>query len=496
MKHQNGSEHCPPPFYYKSDEVKRIVSLLRDTKNDRKSKAREKQIRRLQNALEEAIYRKKSLHQENVQQAFPGLICIDPNLSQQEKTRIIKYGSVLTGDVVRFGSLYGHLRAVRKEMVRQQRIANISQARVDEAMGYAFFQRYADQYGLAQIDLSDFSGWVEEAMAAKKRQMAQVIDAYVPKRYKSLLKHSERVDLAKCPIDLLDLMASGNPQEKMEARISATWVEVEIRLRATRYSPTSVAEKHAKVWGILENDVFVPNARVGILIGANLDPNRFYRVRKNQDGRCSILWARDNDINRLNAIREMDFVRHKDFYLVERRGGGLVPVYTEGRCKDTVFAKLLKYETPLVERVPDFSGFTQVFFNEAPDMDIVAYRLRRKLVTNPGQVWAQQSNAKRAGAVDVNNRHSSIDRRFDKYNFRHGGISHELQYLLLEYYLNSLVSHELDGHAFYKLLTYLDTFFPWIWPRTIYGINWEDPTLRDEFWQYQCQRQNELRKAV
>ena len=496
MKQQNGSEHCPPPYYYKSDEVRRIVDLLRATMNDPKSKARSRQVGRLQDALEEAIYRKKRQHQENVQQAFPGLICIDPNLTQQQKLHIIKNGSVLTGDVVRFGGLYGHLRAIRKEMLRQSKVANIAQTQIEDAMSYAMFQRYADQYGLDQKDFVDFPGAVRESFEAMNRQLAKVMEKFIPPGYRKILSPAPRVAQAGCSMDLLDLMAHGDPKEKMQARIAATWVEVELRLRLTRYAPKSVAEKHAKVWEILKNDVFVPNVRVGILIGANLDPQRYYRVRKGQRGRCNILWSRDNDQERVGAIRKMDFVRHFYFYLVERQRGGLVPVYTEGRCKDTVFAKLLKYETPLVERVPDYSGFTQVFFNETPDMDIVAYRLRRKLVVNPGQVWAQQSNAKRAGAVDVNNRHSSIDRRFEKYNFRHGGISHELQYLLLEYFLNSLVSHELDGHAFYKLLTYLDTFFPWIWPQALYGINWEDPILRDEFWRYQIERQKKFRLAV
>ncbi len=491
---------CPPAFYHSSRELgvlRRISEELDKVAGDTLDRNR---VRAAFDAeCVNVIRQHMAEHAAEVYRTFPGLKFFPPGTPPRQVVDEIRQSSLLTGERRRFKRLRRLLREALRELPPGL-CANERRRRAVELQERALFTAYAKQYGL-NGDVDEFRRLSRQAIKNTQGFIDQLLEAYVP------ISHRKQLEFAACVraardfptlIGLAGYVHGKNPKQAsakgvisrrigFEARVIAVLSQLEFEYLLGAYNPERVDAVREELIAVFENEVFDSSSSRRLVVVAELDPERAYRVRRKEDGAPCLQVYDETDPQAHQTATSARLVLPLDVRVASNNGKS-VPVFFDTRRKEMVFAKLFRklYREP--EHITDHSGFTLVFFSQGPEVEIVADNLRRSIVTNPGQVWAQMSNAARAGAVDPNNPHSAVDRRAEKYICRWGGINHEIQLLDITTYVESLVSRTRVAHPIYKYLTLVDTVFPFIWPKELYGKDWMDAGFRDLLWQFQIGR--------
>ena len=482
---------CPPAFYQNSRELV-VIRRLKDALGPADGPPPDwTRLMAVFDAESVQIMRRHMAeHAAETYRTFPGLTVFPSNMTYREKLDAIRSSSLLTGELKRFNRLRGLLLAAEKTLpqglspLEWRRTWSLNQDK-------ALLAAYSKQYGL-NGDFEELQRVSHQSVRNTHGYLDQLLE-YIP------IPHRKQLECAACVRAARDfptlIHLSGNvsgtgvisKRIAFEARMVAVLAQLEFEYLIGAYNPERVDSIREQLISVFENQVFDPSLSRRLVVVAELDPHKDNRVKRDGAGTPVMAVYDETQPEACQMATGTRLVLPLDVRLV-RHGETMVPVFFDTRRKEMIFAKLLRklYREP--EHITDHSGFTLVFFSNGPEIEIVANRLRDEIVTNPGQVWAQMSNAARAGAVDANNPHSSVDRRAEKYNFRWGGITHELQLLDLATYVDSLVCRNRLAHVVYKFLTLVDTTFPFIWPHAIYGKDWLDGEFRDLLWRYMLGR--------
>ncbi|MDD2785997.1 MAG: hypothetical protein PHS79_03835 [Patescibacteria group bacterium] len=426
---------------------------------------------------------------DEMYRTFPGLTTFGDK-SPKEILDIIDRDSLLTGERGRFFRVLRLMvtayRALPKRLIgtkKERKLLDIRERRLLEA--------YREQYALNGMTLKRFRALTHEAIKRTHRYIDELLD-YVLVNHRAQLEFAAEVKLARDFPTLILLIAhrSGNgiisKRIPHEAAVVAILAQIEFEHMIGTYNPDRVAEIHGALVKVFVNEVFGLPSMPKVVV-AELDPKNKYCVKRNDKGEPLIgVYDEDQPEAHLSTTATR-YVTRLDVRVVKTGDGDGDPqvlVYFDCRIKEMIFAKLMRKLKRLPENITDHSGVILVCLSNGPEVELLVNRLRAKLVTNPGQVWAQKSNAARAGAVDPNNPHSSVDRRGETYLFRWGGITHELQMLDLVTFIESKICRDRRAHLVYKFLTLIDTAFPFIWPTCYYGKDWMDADLRGVLWEF------------
>lgn len=483
---------CPPAFYHVSRDLgvlKQIVAELAeigDEEFDRKSVGEMLDAQGVH-----IIDRHMAEHAADLYLTFPGLTVYPSNMQLREIVAAIRRSSLMTGERKRFK----HLRRVLSEAKRAvpSDLSPLERKRVlSEVQDRALFAAYTRMYGL-NGNFEEMRRVSHQAVKNTQGFIDQLLETYLPINHRKQLEFAACVRAARDFPTLVELAGHCSNRGVIskriahEARVIAVLSQIEFEYLTGAYNPERVDAIREDLISLFENEVFDKSESRRLVVVAELDPQNDYRVRRDANGNPALAVYDETQPEAHQMTTSTRLVLLLDVRVV-RRGGVSVPVYFDTRRKDKIFTKLFRMLWREPEHITDHSGLEMVFFTNDMEVEVAANRLREVIVTVPGQVWAQKSNAFRAGAVDPNNPHSSVDRRAEKYNFRWGGITHELQMLDLATYVDSLVSRNRIAHVIYKYLTLVDNTFPFLWPKELYGKDWMAAEFRDLLWQYQVGR--------
>lgn len=481
---------CPPPFFRSSrdaDALRRFYTKLNGFEPDA-SLAEIKQ--QLESEMAQAVQDRKSEYEQRVLKTFPNLVSFPTEKSIWEILPIIRRSSVFTGEVMRFSRLRKRLDEARQP-VSKNLPPDEYRSKVIDAQERELFEAYRMHYRLDRLGYEETRQRMRMAVMTVQQSIDQLLYDYFPINHRKQLEYAANVRTARDIPRLIDFAARGrgrgviSKRIPFEARIIAVLAQLEFEHLISAHNPEHLDHVREELITVFENDVFDKEQSRRIVVIAELDPDHYYRVKRKNGNQFQVFWYDEADPMAKVQTTETRFVLHLDVRVI-RSNGREVLVYFDTRRKERIFAKQLRklYRKP--EQITDVSGITFVLLSNDPaDEELLANRLRATIVNCPGLVTSQASNAQRAGAIDPTNPHSSMDRRGEKYEFL-WGVWHELQILQLPYFINSLVAHERDGHPFYKLVSYLDTLFPWIWPTHLYGLDWTDAEVRNMLWRHQC----------
>lgn len=483
---------CPPPFYQDSRELDVLRRLKTELANvDTPPQDWERLLAVFDAESMRILQTHMSEHAAKAYRTFPGLTAFPADMTSREILAGIRRSSLLTGERKRFKRLRRRMSEAKRGLpsgLSPLELRKASSLIQDKAL----FVEYARQYAL-NGNFEDMRRISHQAVKNTHAMLEYLLETYIPPNHRKQLESAACVRAAS---DFPSLIALAGGVSKpgviakqigYGARLVAVLAQVEFEYLIGAYNPERVdAVREALIWDF-ENLVFDPSHSKHLIVVADLDPLNDYRVRRDVEGNPVLTVYEQTDPKALQKPTGTRLVLPLDVRIV-KHGDTMVPVLFDTRRKERIFTKLLRMLHREPEHITDHSGFILVFFSDGPEVEIVANRLRDEIVTNPGQVWAQMSNAARAGAVDIGNPHSSVDRRAEKYNFRFGGLTHELQLLDLATYIDSQFCRNRLSHVVYKFLTLVDTAFPFIWPQEIYGKDWMDAEFRDLLWHFMLGR--------
>lgn len=488
---------CPPPFYHNSRELRTVIRIREKIAPFGGNYVEWSRVM-VEFDAEQASILMKHLeeHRAEVYRTFPGLTFFSPkpgrigeapDFDRREIVNTIRHSSLLTGERRRFKRIRRLMREAIQELP-EGLPPEKAESLIVELQEKKLFETYSPQYGLGDMSFREFQRLTHEAIKRTRGHIRKLLDTYLPVNHVGQLEFAACVDDARDFPTLIALAAKPSGKGVIskrighEARVMAVLSQLEFEYLIGAYNPDRVEVIRKQLTKVFENSVFDPDESVRVVVVAELDPENDYRVKRT-DGKPMIVVYPENAPEAHQSATATLMVLPLDARVV-KHGGRRVLIYFRGRQKEMIWAKLLRslYREP--EHLTDHSGYTFVLFSNGEDEEIFANRLREKVVVNPGQVWAQASNAARAGAIDPNNPHSSVDRRGEKYIFRWGGINHEIQILDIATYIDSMVSRNRIAHTFYKYLTLVDTAFPFIWPKDLYGKDWLDAKFRDVMWEF------------
>jgi hypothetical protein len=448
---------------------------------------------------EEAVILSQRLadHRAEVYQNFSGLTFFppkpsknggNPEFDRREILAQIKQSSLLTGERRRFRRIVKLMRQARLELPPDLTPVK-AKRKLIELQEKKLFLTYSCQYGLDNMEFCEFQRLTHEAIKRTSKYLEQLLNAYVPINHRGQLAFAASVFNARDFPSLIALAGTkagrGVISKRIghEARVMAVFAQLEFEHLIGVYNPDRVDAIRRDLISIFENNVFDPGLSQRLVVVAELDPANDYRVKRDAEGKPRLaIYGEDAPEAHQTSTASL-LVLPRDVRVINCNGR-LVPVYFLDRHKEMIFAKLLRKLCRDPAHITDHSAFTCVLFGNGSDEEALANKLRDEIVVNPGQVSAQKSNAARAGAIDPHNLHSSLDRRGESYIFRWGGINHELQILDIATFIDSMICRNRISHLFYKFLTLVDTAFPFIWPKELYGKDWLDAGFRDILWEY------------
>jgi len=487
---------APAPFFNASRDAQTLRSFQETVRQIPGELSRTELLDILDLEIQKASKRLREDQEQKVLRAFPNLICFPdkPNASNEDNSWrrfcYVRHNSVLVGELKRFRGMRNSLEAARASVPKTLPKAEYHSA-VAEAQDRALYDLYVEKYNLDHIGFEETRVLMQTAIVNVRGFLDDILKEYFPMNRRRQLEYAASVQAAHTMPQLIELMTRKtgggviSRRIPFEARIMAVLAQLEFENLIGSHSPDRLDQVRNDLITRLENDVFDESESARVIVVAKLDPANHYRVKRQNDGGYEVSWYYENDTRANQQTNETVFVLPLDVRIV-KKNGHVILIYFDSRRKQRVFAKQLRKNQRKPDQITDLSGVVMVLLNNnALDEEYLANRLRATIVNCPGLVSAQQSNASRAGAIDPDNPHSSPNRRGEKYEFL-WQVWHELQILALPDFINSLVAHAQDGHPFYKLVTYLDTLFPWIWPKAIYGLDWYNQEVRDILWRHQC----------
>lgn len=492
---------CPPPFYNSSreiDVVRRLKSALVEACGENPEWPRALAVFAAEEAKIMQVHMEE--HAAEVYRTFPGLTYFPPEMPRREVISRIRSSSLLTGERYRFKRIRRLMREAVRDLPQGPRSAE-RRRRITDFQERALLKAYSNQYGFTgEEDFEELRRLSRQAIADTHFYIERMLK-FLPPIHRKQLEFAACVRAASDFPALINLAGYTNGKTTLaksskgiisrrigfEARTVAVLAQLEFEYLMGAYKPERVDAIRKELIQVFENQVFDPELSVRLVVVAELDPAKEYRVKRGADGQPMLHVYDETDERAHQTATDTRVVLPLDARVVNVNGKQ-ANVYFDTRRKEMVFAKQLRNRIRNPESVTDHSGFILVFFSDGIEAEMAADKLREFVVTSPGQVTAQMSNAARAGAVDPGNPHSAVDRRAEKYVCRWGGINHEVQLVDITTYIESLVCHTRLAHDLYKFLVTLDTAFPFVWPKALYGKDWMDAEFRDLLWRYQILR--------
>jgi len=445
---EHAEYRCPPPFYHNSRELKVLKRLKTELERQGLPPEELEKLMAVFRDEETAIIQSHiAQHRVELYQTFPGLTFFAPDHAEQSKgvtftarrehAERIRRSSLLTGERQRFKRLRRLMREALKSLPSGLGSAE-AKRRSTELQEMALFKTYGVQYGW-DLDFQTFQRLTRKAIERTQGYVQQLLD-YLPINHSRQLIFAAGVRNARDFPTLIALAAKSSGagiislRTAQEARVIAELALLELEHLIGAYNPDKVDAIRQELISVFEDQVFDPGQSRRLVVVAELDPANDYRVRRDGQGRPLLKVHDESQSEAHQTATSTRMVLPLDVRVIRYNGRSAL-VYFEERHKEMIFAKLLRklYREP--EHITDHSGLTCVVFDDESS-EVLADKLRRTVVVNPGQVWAQMSNAARAGAIDSNNPHSAVDRRGEKYIFRWGGINHELQILDIASYVD------------------------------------------------------------
>jgi len=481
---------APQPFFTAFGQVQVIQDIADTLSLLPENITREELLALLKKKSDEYTIEARKRHESAVLQTFPNLITFPDKMPRRQILHEIRRSSVLSGEVMRFRNLRSKLLTAKKSVP-----TNLSKQEyretVSEIQDRVLYDHFAEKYGLDRLGFEESRALMQTAISNVRNAIDDILREFFPINRRKQLEFAAEVLTAHNMPQLIELIARKRKRGVIsnripfEARLMAVLTQLEFENLIGTHNPDTLDQIRKDLIHQLETQVFHGSESARVIVVADLDPHNKYRVKRNEDGSYAVKWYYEHDSEAKKQTSETCFVLFLDVRIIKKNGSEIL-VYFDSRRKERIFAKQLRKLQRKPEQITDLSGIAMVLLNNnLSDEEYLANRLRKTLINCPGLVSAQQSNASRAGAIDPDNPHSSPNRRGEKYEFL-WQIWHELQILALPDYINSLVAHAGDGHPFYKLATYLDTLFPWIWPTHIYGLDWYSQSIRDILWSHQC----------
>jgi len=488
---------APQPFFLLSRDARTLSKLQEIIRDVPEEMDREQCLALIEQVKQDQIDRLREQEQHDVSQYFPNLLFYPDNseLDDEEKIwqrfKYLRRSSVLVGERKRFCNLRRELTQAKARVAKNPGSTEYREE-VAEAQDRALYDLYRDKYNLDSLGFKKTRSLMQSAITNVQSAINDILREYFPSNRRRQLEFAASVQAVRTMPQLIELMSRnyGNGvisrRIPFEARVIAVLAQLEFESLIGSHNPEQIEHARRELIARLENDVFDDSLSERIVVVAKLDPNNHYRVKTDASGKYQVNWYYENQPDAEAVTDETTYVLPLDVRIVKKNGNTIL-VYFESRRKQHIFAKQLRKKQRKPEQITDISAMSMVLLNTSRfDEEHLANRLRDTVVNCPGLVSAQQSNASRAGAIDPSNPFSSGNRRGEKYELLWGGFWHELQILSLSDFINSLVAHAQDGHPFYKLITYLDTLFPWIWPPALYGLDWYHQEIRDMLWLHLC----------
>lgn len=176
---------------------------------------------------------------------------------------------------------------------------------------------------------------------------------------------------------------------------------------------------------------------------------------------------------------------HRPYPLVCRqiKGGGIG--FMEERIKNAfsiwlkIGRKMHAGERKNAYMVTDRCGLAFVVPTEK-DLRAFASILRKTLLANGARVLERFTLSNNGKPMDPSNKHSSPLFRAGKMLIKWKDREYEFQFLTFHDYLTSKYSLTDANHELYKQKQAFNFALPFLWPKDLYGIDWEDPVVRDE----------------
>lgn len=488
---------APQPFFHLSRDAKTLSQLQQIIRDIPEEMTREQCLALIERVKQDQIDRLREQERRDVSQYFPNLFFHpdDPALDDEEKIwqrfKYLRHSSVLVGERKRFRNLKHELAQAKARVAKNIDSAEYREE-IAETQDRSLYDLYRDKYNLDRLGFKKTRSLMQSAITNVQSAINDILKEYFPSNRRRQLEFAASVQAAHTMPQLIELMSRdyGNGvisrRIPFEARVVAVLAQLEFESLIGSHNPEQLEHARRELIAHLEREVFHASFSERVVVVAKLDPNNNYRVKTDTSGKYQVSWYYENQPDAEAATDETTYVLPLDVRVVQKNGKTIL-VYFESRRKQRIFAKQFRKKQRKPEQITDLSAMSMVLLDASRfDEEHLANRLRHTVVNCPGLVSAQQSNASRAGAIDSSNPFSSGNRRGEKYELLWGGFWHELQILSLPDFINSLVAHAQDGHPFYKLITYLDTLFPWIWPPALYGLDWYDQKIRDMLWRHQC----------
>jgi len=393
----------------------------------------------------------------------PQLVPMPTNI--WDRVNLMRRHSILHGEAVRERLMLKALESVPAA----ERLAKL----------HTFFR---PKYDLKECDFERDMAWFRQALPIAHAAHQHLLKDFIPLLDRKNLEMISDVGTECDPLELIlytaraTQAASEHPDDVVTCRaadeghrqLRLTQLEFEAMLYGLSKADLSIAM--SRFVSALEGGGFFAEGRSErLFFEADHDPANKHRVK----GQPTI---RHNG-NPRRSIPE-GLVRNEqplDVRFIKTPRGN-VRVFFDPRIKEYLSLKLIRDCEVDPRALHDLLGAKFVFFSTA-DLRAGVRALRETLVRIPGMVFGQASNLQRAGVANAENGSSANEYRVLKFNVHLFGQYFELQFMLIEDWLNEWASYGEENHEFYKIRAYRTELFPFIWPRVRYRIDWNDKDL-------------------
>ncbi|MCC7356921.1 hypothetical protein IT408_00205 [Candidatus Uhrbacteria bacterium] len=392
----------------------------------------------------------------------PQLIPLPPGLKVRHE--FLSEHSVLYGEAIRNGLLLKALKEKQGEVAMQ-----------------ALHSYFQDAYDLKQENYERDCQYLAIAIQTAHDAHDHLLRGYLTKREQVNLDMISDVATTRDPVRLIQLtavavgVAARYPHDVLSGRIAfeggrvLRLAQLEFEASLHGLSKENLTDKMRLFTAKLEEVFFARQQSERFLIEADLDPRNTYRVIRHP----RIRKKNESIGERVNGYERTTFPLDVRFVEAFNRK---IPVFYDTRVKDFLSLKLIRKCERDPRALHDLCGAKFVFFAEK-DLKDAVHTLRKALVRFPGCVFGEASSLERSGVLDKENTSSADEFRAWKFNILFLGRYFELQFMLIEDWVNEWASHGKENHDLYKLRAFLESLFPRLWPQVIYDIDWSDSTL-------------------
>ncbi len=277
------------------------------------------------------------------------------------------------------------------------------------------------------------------------------------------------------PLDLLNLVRATKPRTPVWHFARAKLGIAQFMFEAIRsgYAPETLERQRQAIDAFLGRRLFATPTGKDVTVIAELDPDNEYRCTRFEQ-------VNERLAHPISNGRQRSLSAHE--FTIKLPDSREIKVWYASRSKKHLFLKALTKDF----RFLPINGFGDsvglMFVVEEDDLDDFVQMVRPILVPCSGSVSDQNSTIgyRNGRANDPKNQHTSHEYEVMKYNALVAGRVIEVQFVPKRAWINARCAHSDVNHWHYKMRQLLDRILPVLFPPHVFGIAWDDPSIREQ----------------